>query len=46
MLPKRNAFWTLIGKNNSVNTYFEKQRAEQSIKQGLKNKKLKNEKLY
>jgi arylsulfatase A-like enzyme len=38
-LPERNALWTLSGKNNSVNTYFEKQRAEQSYKQGLKIKK-------
>jgi arylsulfatase A-like enzyme len=36
-LPIRNALWTLNGKNNSVNTYFEKQRAEQSYQQGLKN---------
>jgi arylsulfatase A-like enzyme len=31
-LPVRNSLWTLSGKNNSVNTYFEKQRKEQSVK--------------
>ena len=38
-LPERNVLWTLNGKNNSVNNYFEKQRAEQSYKPGLKNNK-------
>lgn len=38
-LPERNALWTLNGKSNSVNTYFEKQRDGQSNKQGLKSEK-------
>jgi arylsulfatase A-like enzyme len=36
-LPQHNALWTPKGKNNSVNTYFEKQRAEQTNKQGENN---------
>ncbi len=32
-LPQHNALWAPNGKNNSVNAYFEKQRAEQSNKQ-------------